>query len=129
MLLTIAMAVSSGLGALPFFFVGTLSKAWNGVASAVACGVMLAASFDLVHEGQPYGAMLVVAGIALGGLFIKACQQWLERFPEVKFDSLQGADARKVLLIVGIMAAHAIGEGCGVGVSYSGDRGWAQVIL
>lgn len=29
--------------------------------------------------------------------------------------------------MVGIMAAHALGEGCAVGVSFCGDRGWAQV--
>ena len=30
------------------------------------------------------------------------------------------------LLMVGIMAAHALGEGSGVGVSFSGAKGWAQ---
>lgn len=35
--------------------------------------------------------------------------------------------ARKTALMVGIMAAHALGEGCAVGVSFCGDRGWAQV--
>lgn len=29
---------------------GRLSEAWGGLANALACGVMLAASFDLVHE-------------------------------------------------------------------------------
>ena len=37
------------------------------------------------------------------------------------------AAARKTALMVGIMAAHALGEGCAVGVSFCGDRGWAQV--
>lgn len=41
----------------------------------------------------------------------------------------QGADARKALLIIGVMAAHAFGEGSGVGVSFSGPRGWAQGLL
>ena len=27
------------------------------------------------------------------------------------------------------MAAHAVGEGAGVGVSYSGDSGWSQGLL
>ena len=31
--------------------------------------------------------------------------------------------------MVGIMAAHALGEGCGVGVSFVGERGWAQGVL
>lgn len=62
-----------------------------------------------------------------GSLFISASQQWLERFEDVKFQGLQGLSARKILLMIGIMAAHAFGEGAGVGVSFCGSRGWAQV--
>lgn len=62
-----------------------------------------------------------------GGAFIQATQQWLGQFEHVKFEGLQGAGARKTLLMVCIMAAHALGEGSGVGVSFCGDRGWAQV--
>ena len=68
LLLTVAMASASGLGVAPFFFVGTLSKEWAALANAVACGVMLACSFDLMHEGQPYGGGLVVLGICIGAL-------------------------------------------------------------
>ena len=62
-----------------------------------------------------------------GTLFIKASQQWLDQFEDVKFQSLRGASARKTLLVVGIMTAHALGEGSGVGVSFCGRRGWSQV--
>lgn len=65
-LLTILMAGASAFGAVPFFFVGQLGKEWSALANAIACGVMLAASFDLVHEGQPYGGSLVILGIILG---------------------------------------------------------------
>jgi len=30
-----------------------------------------------------------------------------------------------VILFLSVMAAHAVGEGGGVGVSFSGERGWA----
>ena len=66
MVLTIFMAAASGLGAVPYFFVHSFSKEYSALASAVACGVMLAASFDLVHEGQPYGANLVILGVLSG---------------------------------------------------------------
>jgi hypothetical protein len=62
-----------------------------------------------------------------GGAFIQAIQQWLSQFELIKFEGLQGAGARKTLLMVCIMAAHALGEGSGVGVSFCGQRGWAQV--
>lgn len=51
---------------LPFFFVGSLTKEWSALANAVACGVMIAASFDLVHEAEPYGAGLTILGVVLG---------------------------------------------------------------
>ena len=69
------------------------------------------------------------AGGCAGAVFIQASQQFLERFEDVKFESLQGASARKTVLVVGIMAAHALGEGSGVGVSFCGQRGWAQVLI
>ena len=53
--------------------------------------------------------------------------EWLHQFEDVRFEGLQGASARKTLLLVGVMAAHALGEGSGVGVSFCGHRGWAQV--
>lgn len=45
---------------------GILLLQVSALASAVACGVMIACSFDLVHEGQPYGGVLVIAGVVLG---------------------------------------------------------------
>lgn len=71
--LTILMAAASGLGAVPFFFVGKLSPRWSALANAVACGVMLAASFDLVHEGEPYGPGLVILGVMLGEWMRAVC--------------------------------------------------------
>ena len=64
--MTILMGGAAGLGSIPFFFVGSLSKEWSALANALACGVMLACSFDLVHEGQPYGGGSVILGIVLG---------------------------------------------------------------
>jgi hypothetical protein len=45
------------------------------------------------------------------------------------FEELAGAEARKVILFLAVMAAHALGEGSGVGVSFAGQRGWAQGTL
>jgi hypothetical protein len=64
--LTTIMASASGIGAVPFFFVGRLSVEWSALANAIACGVMLAASFDLVHEGEPYSAWYTIFGVLLG---------------------------------------------------------------
>lgn len=127
--MTVAMAGAAGIGSLPFFFIRSLSRSWAGVATAVACGVMLAASFDLIHEGQPYGALLVVFGVGLGAAFIKWSSERLDAYEDIQFAHLKGSRARKTFLMVAIMAAHALGEGCGVGVSFVGDKGWTQGVL
>ena len=76
--MTTIMASASGLGAVPFFFTGSLSVEWAALANAIACGVMLAASFDLVHEGQPYGAAYTVLGVLMGAhVAHQAARTWL----------------------------------------------------
>lgn len=65
--------------------------------------------------------------LTVGALFIRLSQDWLSQFEDVKFEGLQGANAKKTLLLVAVMAAHALGEGSGVGVSFCGHKGWAQV--
>lgn len=127
--LTTLMALASALGALPYALTNkrTVPKSFAALANACACGVMLAASFDLVHEGQASGPISVVFGLVVGAALISRAQGWLsERGDNLSFLELRGADARKTLMIVGIMAAHAFGEGCGVGVSFSGAGGLRQ---
>lgn len=74
-LFTLAMAAATGLGAIPFFFV-ELGPQWAGICNGMAAGVMLAASFDLIQEGQEHGASnWVVIGILSGGIFILLCKK------------------------------------------------------
>jgi zinc transporter ZupT len=82
-----------------------------------------------MHEGEPHGAFLVVVGVCFGAVFIALTQRALRDQEDVKFGLLRGADARKTLLMVGIMTAHSLGEGSGVGVSFGGERGWTQGTL
>ncbi|KAJ8573590.1 hypothetical protein K7X08_010101 [Anisodus acutangulus] len=128
-LFTLAMAVASGLGAVPFFFV-ELDPQWSGVCNGMAAGVMLAASFDLIQEGQEHGSGgWVVFGILAGGIFILLCKKFLEQYGEVSMLDIKGSDAAKVILVVGIMTLHSFGEGAGVGVSFAGSKGLSQGIL
>lgn len=72
---TLAMAAATGLGALPFFFM-ELDPQWAGICNGMAAGVMLAASFDLIQEGQGHGSgSWVVLGILSGGVFILLCKK------------------------------------------------------
>ncbi|VAH03475.1 unnamed protein product [Triticum turgidum subsp. durum] len=126
---TLAMAAATGLGAVPFFFL-ELEAQWAGLCNGLAAGVMLAASFDLVQEGQMYGSgSWVVFGILSGGIFIWLCKKILEQHGEVSMLDIKGADASKVILVVGIMTLHSFGEGSGVGVSFVGSKGLSQGLL
>ncbi|CAM6129030.1 unnamed protein product [Calypogeia fissa] len=128
-LLTLFMAVVTGLGAFPFFFM-KLEAQVAGICNGIASGVMLAASFDLIQEGQKHGGgSWVVIGILIGGFFIYYCKSVLERYEDVKMMELKGADARKMMLVVGIMFLHSLGEGAGVGVSYAGPQGVPQGLV
>ncbi|XWS22053.1 hypothetical protein CRYUN_Cryun29cG0001800 [Craigia yunnanensis] len=122
-LFTLAMA------AVPFFFV-ELDPQWAGICNGMAAGVMLAASFDLIQEGQEHGAgTWVVIGILAGGIFILLCKKFLEQYGEVSMLDIKGADATKVVLVIGIMTLHSFGEGSGVGVSFAGSKGFSQGLL
>ncbi|XP_047307988.1 putative zinc transporter At3g08650 [Impatiens glandulifera] len=128
-LLTLAMAAATGLGSVPFFFL-ELDPQWAGICNGMAAGVMLAASFDLVQEGQEHGSgSWVVIGILSGGIFIWLCKKILEQYGEVSMLDIKGADAARAILVVGIMTLHSFGEGAGVGVSFAGSKGLSQGIL
>ncbi|KAK9167872.1 hypothetical protein Syun_000012 [Stephania yunnanensis] len=126
---TLAMAAATGLGALPFFFV-ELDPQWAGLCNGMAAGVMLAASFDLLQEGQLHGSgSWVVVGLLAGGAFIWLCKKFLEQYGEVSMLDIKGADASKAILVIGIMTLHSFGEGSGVGVSFAGSKGFSQGLL
>jgi zinc transporter ZupT len=82
------MAAATGLGAVPFFFM-ELEAQWAGLCNGMAAGVMLAASFDLVQEGQVYGSgSWVVFGILSGGVFIWLCKKVLHDSCSSSFRSI-----------------------------------------
>ena len=116
-------ALATGLGALPFIFFKKVSGKWLGYSNAVAGGLMLTASFTLIFEGLDYGLWKTVFGILLGLGFILVSDNWLGHQDGLSISNLKGADARKAILIVGVMTVHSFTEGVGVGVSFGGDAG------
>jgi hypothetical protein len=88
--LTVLMALATGLGSLPFFFFDMKGRGYAGICNGMACGVMLAASFGLLHEGESFGgAECVIAGILLGGLFILASQKVRDKPIQLIYLSLE----------------------------------------
>jgi zinc transporter, ZIP family len=116
-------ALATGLGALPFVFFPHMSRSWLGLANSLASGFMLGASAALFWEGARIGVVRLVGGALLGLLFIELTRRRLgHRKDDLHLGGLRGADARKALLIVGVMTVHSFSEGVGVGVAFGGGE-------
>lgn len=121
-------ALATGLGALPLLAARHMSARWLALANAAAAGLMLAACYSLIVEGFAFDVRRTLAGIVLGLIFIVLAGRWLHRHGDVSVAEVTGADAKRILLIVGIMTLHSAAEGVGVGVAYGGGRALGDFI-
>lgn len=121
-------AVATGLGAIPFFVKKDLSRRVLGLAGAFAAGIMAAASFNLIYEGVNYSLWRTIAGILIGVFLIYLTQTRLDHDETLSVGALEGADAKKALMIVGVMTLHSFAEGVGVGVSFGGGEQFGAFI-
>ena len=116
-------ALVTGLGALPFIFIKSFSRWWLSIFQAAAAGLMLGACFNLIQEGAVLNPYRTFFGILVGlGLIVAANYLITRRGVNLDVGDLAGADARKALLVLGIMTAHSFAEGIGVGVSFGGGE-------
>ena len=111
-------AIMTGVGALPFLFVKNLGKRTIGWSNAAAAGLMLAASHSLIAEGVSIDIKLLLVGVLIGIGAIVAADRLLSNSGDVDVADLEGANATKALLILGIMTAHSFAEGRG-GLGFS----------
>lgn len=111
-------AVATGLGVIPFLFVKKFSRWWLSIFHSAAAGLMLGASHNLIRKGANLNPYRAFGGILLGLALIVAADKLIHRGKHVDVGELNGADARKALLILAIMTAHSFAEGIGVGVSF-----------
>jgi zinc transporter, ZIP family len=123
-----ATALATGLGALPLLFVRSAGDTVLGVASAIAAGVMLAASLGLVLEGVDRSWLRAALGAALGGVFVSLTKRRLGERHDLVVGRLHGEDARKAVLIVAVMTVHSAAEGIGVGAAFGGGDTLGLVI-
>lgn len=127
LVLGLITALATGLGALPFAFVRSVSGRTIARANAIASGLMLGASFGLVVEGTRYGTAQTLIGGALGVLFILATQRALDG-RDVRFGSATGQGAREMAMIVIVMTVHSAAEGIAVGSAFAGGQTLAVVV-
>jgi ZIP family zinc transporter len=117
-------AVTTGAGALPFFFISDVSDRVRIVLWGVASGVMVAAStFGLIFEGvaaadSPAGYLLIVGGLVGGAGLVVVADEVLDRH---EFDprDYEEADFRQLVLILGVMTVHSFPEGIAIGVAFA----------
>lgn len=123
-------ALATGLGAIPFYFVKTISDRFVAYANAIAAGLMMGASFGLVSEGTLHGRLEVLGGAVLGVLFILATQRYLGDHDdeELVFGAATGESAKRMLLMMIVMTVHSFSEGVAVGVSFGGGVTLATLI-
>ena len=112
-------AVATGIGALPLLVARSRGRFVLGASNAIAAGVMLAASVSLSLEGLARSPWLTTVGGALGVCFVLVTQRYLEHDHGHTMGSLRGEDARRALLVVGVMTVHSAAEGIAVGAAFA----------
>jgi len=121
-------AVATGLGALPFLFVRTVSGRTVGRMNAVASGLMLGASFGLLAEGTRFGGWQTFVGGFVGILFILATNRFLHEHHFRPGVTGGGDGLRRMVLIVTVMTVHSFAEGVAIGASFGGGMALATFI-
>lgn len=117
-------AFATGFGAFPFLFVKHIENRWVGIGNSLAAGLMFGASVGLVLEGATMEGsgtpiLKVCIGLILGVVLVFVAHKFLESTDkDYSVGELKGANAMKMLMIVGIMTIHSFAEGVGVGVSF-----------
>jgi zinc transporter ZupT len=120
-------AAATGLGAIPFLFVRTVSHRGVAYANAIAAGLMLGACFGLIAEGTAHGSWQTIVGLNVGIVFILLVQRLLARY-EVQIGSLRQASSRRVVLILVVMTVHSFSEGVAVGSAFGGGMALAGLV-
>lgn len=125
-ILAMITALATGLGALPFAFIRTVSPRVVSNSNAIAAGLMLGATFGLMAEGTQFGTWQTVIGAQLGVMFVLISSRLIG--DDIEFGELRGAGARRVLLVLLVMTFHSVAEGVAVGASYAGGVGLATFV-
>ena len=115
-------AVVTGLGVIPFVFFKNFNRWWLSIFQAAAAGLMLGASHNLIQEGAHINPFRTFSGMLLGLILIVLANRLISKRSDIDLGDLEGGDARKALLVLGIMTAHSFAEGIGVGVSFGGGE-------
>ena len=119
LLVSVVSDLATGLGVIPLAFTNRLAPRWEGLASAVAGGMMLSASlFTLADKAIRIGGVWPVAFGLLAGSAFFTLTAWLVARGDWKIQDLSGADSKRAVLILVAMFVHSIPEGVAIGVGF-----------
>lgn len=129
-LFSLGAGLLTAIGALPVFFVNTISEKWQDICLGFGAGVMLAAtSFSLIVPALEAGSevsytpFVVIFGILLGGLFLHVLDDIIPHEHFIKGpEGISSVLIKKMWLFVLAITIHNFPEGIAVGVSFgNGD--------
>lgn len=114
---------STGLGVLPFIVVEKMTPVSVALANAIACGMMCAASYQMIHEGHANTTKpeSLLFGFSFGVIFIYFSEKFdfdlAKQVLSLNVDN-NSTSSKRMLLIVAVMTLHSFAEGVGLGVSF-----------
>jgi zinc transporter ZupT len=122
--LTFGTALFSGLGVVPFAIFGSsFSVGVVGLCNAIAAGLMASAVLSLLLEGVSHHLGYTALGIVLGVIAMFFCEEVLKKqFEGFHLGDLDSIHSRRVVLVIGAIASHAIAEGLALGLSFTGGH-------
>jgi len=123
-LATIGAGLATGVGALPIFFVRSISDRLLDAMLGFAAGVMLAATaFSLIVPAIELGGVwLTVLGILAGAAFLALLDKAIPHEHFVMGHEGPASHLRRVWLLIIAITLHNFPEGLAVGVSYGGGN-------
>ncbi|MBH8553832.1 ZIP family metal transporter [Nostocaceae cyanobacterium CENA357] len=131
---SLGAGLATVIGALPVLLPINLTQRVQGIMLGFGGGVMLAAtSFSLILPGteaaiaqgysQANAALIMVAGILLGGLFLQLAHRFMphEHFFKGK-ESCHGNNLKRIWLFIAAITIHNFPEGLAVGVNFGNNN-------
>jgi zinc transporter, ZIP family len=122
--------LATGVGAIPIFFTRNISLKVQDIVMGFGAGVMLAAtSFSLIIPAldsvdvKIKGALIVVTGILLGGIFLYLADKYIPHNHFIKgHEGLDLFKVKRIWLFVLAITLHNFPEGLAVGVGFGGGN-------
>lgn len=116
-------AMATVLGAIPLFFVKSLSERWKDILIAFTAGIMVSAStFGLMPQAiEESGMTALIIGLMIGVVVLDVIEKNIPHI-DVENDSKTHSLDSKAMLVIVALFIHNIPEGLSTGFSYASQN-------